>query len=112
MLENINVWAVIIAAISAFALGGIWYSPMLFGNLWKRESKVVVNQCGAGHSAVVFALSFLLSLITATAFALLLGDKAPPLIFAVGMGFITGLCWVATSFGINYLFAGRSIKLF
>jgi len=26
-------------------------------------------------------------------------------------GFGAGLCWVATSFGINYLFAGRSLKL-
>mgnify|MGYP001792400874 CR=1 FL=1 len=30
---------------------------------------------------------------------------------AVGVGLIVGVCWVATSFGINYLFARRSLKL-
>ena len=27
-------------------------------------------------------------------------------------GFSAGLCWVASSFGINYLFARRSLRLF
>jgi len=112
MLEAINIWAVIIAAASAFILGGIWYSPLLFGNIWKHEAGIKMSQHKAGHGALVYVLSVLLSLISAVAFALLLGDKTPPFSFAVGMGFITGLCWVATSFGINYLFAGRSVKLF
>lgn len=35
----------------------------------------------------------------------------PALGFATGAGFAAGLCWVALSFGINYLFAGHSLKL-
>jgi len=31
---------------------------------------------------------------------------------AVGSGFTVGLCWVATSFGISYLFEQRPLKLF
>jgi hypothetical protein len=111
MLESINLWAVIIAAASAFVLGGIWYSPVLFGSIWKHEAGVVIDETRTGHGAVVYILSFLLSLIAAAAFALLLGEE-PDFKFAVGAGFITGLCWVATSFGINYLFASRSVKLF
>ena len=37
---------------------------------------------------------------------------APGLPLALGAGFSAGLCWVASSFGINYLFAQRSLKLF
>jgi hypothetical protein len=44
-------------------------------------------------------------------FALFLGPR-PALGFALGAGFSAGLCWVAASFGINYLFERRSLALF
>jgi hypothetical protein len=44
-------------------------------------------------------------------FAVFLGPT-PELKTAVATGFVAGLCWVAASFGINYLFAQRSFKLF
>ena len=28
----------LIAALSAFMLGGLWYSPALFGKVWQREA--------------------------------------------------------------------------
>ena len=60
--------------------------------------------------ARIFGGAFVLSLIAAAVFALFLGPK-PALGFALGAGATAGLCWVAASFGINYLFAGRSLKL-
>ena len=44
-------------------------------------------------------------------FAMFLGP-APALGLAVGAGFAAGLGWVATSYGITYLFEHRSLKLF
>lgn len=32
----INHWAVITAAISDFAIGGLWYSPLLFYKPWMK----------------------------------------------------------------------------
>ena len=34
MLENINIVAVVVAAVAAQVLGMIWYSPALFGKQW------------------------------------------------------------------------------
>ncbi len=110
-METINVWAVIVAAASAFLLGGLWYSPALFGEVWGREAGVIYDQPKKGHSAMVFAVSFLFSLIAATVFALFLG-RQPALGTAVRDGLTIGACWVATSFGINYQFASRTFKLF
>ena len=31
---GINYWAVIVAAVVAFVMGGLWYSPLLFGEAW------------------------------------------------------------------------------
>jgi len=33
---GINYWAVIVAAVVAFVMGGLWYSPFLFGKAWAR----------------------------------------------------------------------------
>ena len=33
-----NVWAVLLAAVSSFLLGGLWYSPVMFGGAWVREN--------------------------------------------------------------------------
>jgi hypothetical protein len=110
-MGHINYWAVLVAAASAFLLGGLWYSPALFGAIWKREAGVSRDQPKTGHGPIVFAVSFLFSLIAATVFALFLGSE-PPLAHAVRDGLTIGACWVATSFGINYQFANRTFKLF
>jgi hypothetical protein len=110
-MNVVNVWAVLVSAISAFALGGIWYSKAVFGNAWCREAGLKNMECGTGHQVRVFATAFFLSLVAATTFAALLG-KTPPLQYALMTGFLVGFCFVATSFGINYLFANRSFKLY
>ena len=107
-MADINIWAVLVAAASAFLLGGIWYGP-LFKNTWCREAGVDPDKPN-GHPAAVFGGAFVLSLVAAALFAVWLG-AAPPLASSVCAGVAVGLGWVATSFGINYLFAGRSLKL-
>ena len=109
IIEGINLFAVLAAALSAFALGGLWYSPILLGRLWQREAGK--PNLSKPHGAKVFILAFVLSFIAALAMALLLQRK-PGLFMAIHTGVLAGLCWVSTSFGINYLFAGRSFKLF
>lgn len=104
----VNYWAVLAAAASAFVLGGLWYS-VLFGKVWSREAGVTEAMARQGHPAKVFGGAFVLSLFAAYAFATFLGTT--PWKEATLYGFTAGLFWVATSFGINYLFAERSFKL-
>lgn len=109
--QAVNFWAVATAAISAFLLGGVWYSPLLFGKAWMRQAGLSEEALRKGNPALTFGLSFLLSLVGALVFALFLGPR-PALGFAVGAGLMAGLCWVAGSLGINYLFEHKSFKLF
>jgi len=104
---GINIWAVLAAALSSFALGGLWYGP-LFRAEWCREAGVAPDS-KPKHPGMVFGMAFLLSLLAASVFAMLLAHR--PVDEAVKTGLLVGVCWVATSFGINYLFAGRSLKL-
>jgi hypothetical protein len=110
-MPEFNMWAVLAAAVSSFVLGGLWYSPALFAKPWQREVGLSDEQLAHGGMMRIFVLSFVLSLIAALVFAVFLGPR-PPLRLGLGAGFAAGLCWVASSFGINYLFARRSFKLF
>ncbi len=102
-----NNWAIFFAALSSFLLGGLWYSPMLFGKAWNRENGGVPH---TGHPAKVFGVSFAFAFIAAHAFAYWIGP-APALEAALKAGALAGLGLVAASFGINYQFAQRSYKL-
>jgi hypothetical protein len=101
---------VIAAAGSVFVLGGIWYS-LLFGKIWQREIGLSDADIKNANMVMIFGGSFVLSLIASFVFAMFLGPN-PPLMLALGAGFAAGAGWVATSFGINYLFARRSLTLF
>lgn len=109
-METINWLAVVAAAFAVFVLGGLWYSPLLFLKPWMRASGLTEAELQASHPARIYGLVFLLSLLAAAVFALFIGTT-PSFGFAVGAGFSAGLCWVAASFGINYLFEQRPLRL-
>ena len=106
-MSNVNFIAVIVAALSSFALGGLWYSTPVFGAAWRRAAGGPEVQ---GHPAKVFGLSFLFALVAAYAYALLV---PPPLsgVMALVQGLAIGAGVVAASFGINYQFANRPATL-
>ena len=110
-MPEVNLLAVIAAAVASFLLGGLWYSPVLFAKAWQREAGVSDAQLKSANMAQIFGLAFVLSLVAAFVFALFLGPR-PPLALGLGAGSSAGLCWVASSFGINYLFERKSLKLF
>ena len=102
-MSNVNVLAVIVAALSSFALGGLWYSTPVFGAAWRRAAGGPEIQ---GHPAKVFGLSFVFALVAAFAYALLVPQPASA-VTAVTQGLVVGAGVVAASFGINYQFANR-----
>jgi hypothetical protein len=103
---HVNYLAVVVAAISTFLLGGLWYSPKLFGPAWQHAAGDTRKK-EDGHPAKVFGTSFLFSLVAAYAYAVLI--PPPTSVSAATLqGLLVGAGIVATSFGINYQFANRS----
>jgi hypothetical protein len=107
---DVNWIAVVLAAVSAFMVGGLWYSPLLFGKAWQRLNGLSDEQLAGRPMGVVFGLAFIASLVAAAFFAMFLG-RNPGLQFATAVGFGSGLCWIASSYAITYLFEGRPLKL-
>lgn len=109
-MEQINWLAAVVAATTSFVLGGLWYSPVLLGKAWMRETRLTEADLAAGSPAITYGVSFVLSLMASVVFAMFIGPN-PALPFALGAGASAGFCWVAASFGMNYLFEHKSLKL-
>ena len=109
-MPHVNLIAVLLCGVASLVLGGLWYSPALFAKAWQRGAGLSDEDAKSGNIAMIFGGAFVLSLIAAYVFGMFLGDKMP-LAGTVGAGFAAGLCWVAASFGINYLFARRPLSL-
>lgn len=106
---DINWLAVVLAAVSAFILGGIWYGP-LFGKLWMEHSGMTEEKAKSANMGMTYGLAFVFSLIAAIVFALVVGRDTGWQAGAT-TGFLVGLGMVAASFAVSYLFEQRSRAL-
>ena len=111
MDAQLNVWAVLVAALSTFLIGGIWYSPAVFGKAWMKENGFTEEGMKGGNMVKIFGLAFVLGLIAAVNLAMFMGPENKPEMGAL-WGFLAGFGWVATFIGTHYLFERRSFKLF
>jgi len=110
-MPEISWIAVFAAAVASFLLGGLWYSPVLFGKAWQREAGLTDEQLAKGNKARIFGLTLVLAFLAAWNFANFLGPR-PSIALGLGAGASAGLLWVAGSLGINYLFERKSFRLF
>lgn len=107
---DINWLAVFAAAASSFLLGGLWYSA-LFAKQWQSAAGLSDAAIKNGNRGLIFGGSFVLALIASGSFAVFLGSEVDAMTGAL-YGFTAGLCWVAASFGMNYLFERKNLPLF
>ncbi|HEY0897101.1 MAG TPA: DUF1761 domain-containing protein [Sphingobacteriaceae bacterium] len=110
-ISTINWLAVVAAALSTFLLGGIWYSPALFGNSWMRENGISPDEQKKGNMTKIFGLAFLWALVMSVNLAMFLNDPATDLSWGAAAGFLAGFGWVAMAIFILGLFEGRSTRL-
>lgn len=107
-MHTLNIWAIVAATISAFVIGGLWYSPFLLGSAWKRANGFTADPPAAGPKG--FTIAFLLSLVMAINLAMFLNAPATTLAFGATAGFLAGAGWVAMGIGIVALFEHRPLK--
>lgn len=104
----INWLSVIVAAVSAFVVGGVWYGP-LFGKAWMAALGMNEEELAKRAMGKVFGVAFLLTLIAAINLEMFIGAEATAA-FGTFAGFAAGLGWVGMFLGILYLFENRSFK--
>jgi hypothetical protein len=108
--------AVIVATLVHYILGGLWYSPVLFGNKfielinWSPEKLAQVQ--GESH-AKELAIAFVMSLILVYILAHLIQyTKATNVMGGIQTAFWLWLGFVVTTQAPTVIFEGRSFGLF
>ena len=95
-MSTINWLAVLVAGISAFVVGGIWYSPGLFGKAWMKDNGFTEEQIKqGGNKGKIFGFTFIFSLVMAANLGMFLND--PPATCPEGCAIRTDLAWGATA---------------
>lgn len=104
--QSLNWLAIIVATLSAFILGGVWYSPLMFGRAWMEVAGITEEMTKKVNPAALYGGAFVLTLISAVNLGMFLGPQSD-LTFGITAGAAVGIGWVATSFGVVYLFEQR-----
>ena len=108
--SSINWLAIVVAAVSAFMVGGIWYSKALFGNAWMAGSNLTMEQVQAGNKGKIFGFTALFSLIMAVNLGMFLADAKTDLAWGTTAGFLAGI-WTFSAIAIHSLFELKSWRL-
>src|SRR5689334_11345271 len=102
---SLNWLAIVAATLSSFAIGGLWYSPMLFGKPWARLVGLSDADLARGLPRV-FGGALLCAFVAAVNLAFFLGAKAT-VGFGAFAGAAAGVGWVATGLVTTMLFERR-----
>jgi hypothetical protein len=111
-MANANLLAIILAAISGFIVGGLWYGP-LFGKSWAAEIGLSEEELSKANPVKIYGLTFLFSILSAVFLGHLLastGVNKPHVIMMISVGIAAG--FIVPAIGTNYLFGRKSGKLF
>lgn len=107
---DLNYFAVAVAALSTFLIGGVWYSPVLFSGAWARLAGLSEDELRSGSQLKIFGGALVLALIMSVNLALFIGPNAG-IGFGTFAGLAAGLGWVAAAMGVTYLFERRPLRL-
>lgn len=104
--------AILVAAVSGFLIGGIWYGP-LFGKAWQAARGLSDAELNSGNMPLIFGLTFLLNLVSAFILDHTLATyPGLDVVTQVMIAFGVALGFIVPAMGVNYLFARLSLKLF
>ncbi len=114
--DYLNWLAILVAALAYFALGSLWYSPLLFVKKWISYLNIDVNNPDAKKGVgLMFGGSFLLILVQCIAIAILaerLGIRGDGWMSGLKLGLLTSICFCSTIIGINYFYEKKPLGLF
>ena len=108
-MNTVNWLAVLVAGISAFVLGGVWYSPALFGRAWMTENNMTVDDVKRGNKGKIFGWSFILSLVMAANLGMFISTPEMNLSQGLMYGALTGV-WIFCGIAIVGLFEHKSAR--
>lgn len=111
MVFDTDIWKVVLAAVVYFALGWVWYSPVLFAKPWMKALGKHPTQVGMEATSMVTTFVAILVLVLAQAYVM----SQVGIVDVLGgayLGAVLGVGFVATTALINSVFQGFNRNLF
>lgn len=109
-MPHINWLAVLAAAVSTFVLGGLWYSPALFGRAWMSVNQFSQADLAKSNMGKIFGLAFVFAVVMAANLAAFLAEPKTNASWGATAGFLAGFGWVALGIATISLFERRSLR--
>ena len=108
--SSINLLVIFGAAIAANLIGGLWYSPFLFGKFWRADAGIGESAGSMDNPVGTLVSGFVLQFLAACMIGGLLGHNAG---FTEGsrLGALLGFALVFTAIGIINLYEARPKRL-
>lgn len=114
LLGNLNWLHLLVAAIAYFAVGALWYSPVLFSNAWANAVGLKTDDPELKKTFPIALLgSFLMMCLTVVALGII-QQKIPAVGIsgAMKVGLFFGLCFSAMGIGISYIYQRKPLVLY
>jgi Protein of unknown function (DUF1761) len=115
LLSNLNWLHVLVAAVAYFALGAIWYSPVLFSKPWIKAHKIDVSNKEEVQKgmALIMIGSFILMLLSTIGLGIVYQlIPAVGLTGAVKTGLFVGLTFSTPAVAIGYLYNKKPLAAY
>ena len=105
-MGDLNVLAILGAALVTFVVGGLWYSPALFHRPWMRANRFAEADLAGGNMAMIFGLAFVFAIGMAFNLAMFLNAPDTTLAWGATAGGLASI-WVVLGIGTVALFERR-----
>lgn len=113
LYTEVNWLAVLVAALSYFALGALWYSKALFATKWLEFTRIdAFNPDATKGMAALMFFSFLMMFVSCVGLTILRSRlDLEGWMSGLKLGALTGLCFGITAISISYLYEKRPTGL-
>lgn len=112
--NTLNPWALLVSATAFWMSGSLWFS-LLFGKAWRAEIEkhgVKMQPPSKGKLGAMMLTNYAYNLLAAFMTAIFVHATGSDTISsALGYGFCAGIGFTFCTFGISFMWEGRSLKL-
>ena len=113
-LDQVNLWAVLVAAVAYFLLGSLWFS-VLFGGVWSKEVDklgILIKDPAKGTIAAKMIQTFVGNLLAAFSMAyIVFVSGSYNWMAGLKLGLLCGIGFAAVAMIIAYTWESRSMRL-
>ena len=112
ILANINYWAVLVSALSAFVVGWLWYGP-IFGDAWMKLHGYTEEDMKGGSISmpVSMLLNYIAIALAALVIAIFIGADSNAG-FGILVGIMIAVFWIGTNRLNDVLYEKKPLKLY